>query len=92
MSDPYHDISFFCPERFNVNAATRCFKGGGAGRAPKPPAPPRPEDAEFGAKATVARRQATARGFNSTVLTAGMQPNQVNYGPQRPKTLLSMLS
>lgn len=92
MSESDSDIAFFCHKSFNVNAVTRCYKGGGAGRAPKPPAPPRPEDAVFGATATVARRQATARGFNSTVLTAGLQPNQVNYGPVRPKTLLSMLS
>ncbi len=92
MSDPYHDISFFCPERFNVNAVTRCYKGGGGGSAPKPPAPPRPEDAIFGATATVQARQRNARGFNSTVLTAGLNPTQVNYGPKRPATLLSTLS
>jgi hypothetical protein len=92
MSNSHNDISFFCFERFNVNAATRCYKGGGGGSAPKPPAPPRPEDALFGATATVKARQATARGFNSTVLTAGLDPAQVNYGPKRPGTLLSKLS
>ena len=92
MIDSNHDISFFCFERFNVNAATRCYKGGGAGAAPKPPAPPRPEDALFGATATVKARQAGARGFASSVLSAGLEPSQVNYGPKRPATLLSKMS
>lgn len=44
------------------------FCKGGTPRPIKPPAPPRPEDAVYGAKATVDARQRNARGFASTIL------------------------
>lgn len=46
------------------------FCKGGSVRPVKPPAPPRPEDAVYGAKATVAERQKNARGFASTILAS----------------------
>jgi hypothetical protein len=50
-----------------IFGVTAFCKGGP--RPIKPPAPPRPEDAVYGAKATVAARQRNARGFSSTILT-----------------------
>lgn len=46
------------------------FCKGGSPRRVKPTAPPRPEDAVYGAKATVAARQRNARGFGSTILAS----------------------
>lgn len=60
---------------------TAFCKGGGIGKPPPPPAPPRPEDAVYGAKATVAARQRMAFGFGSSILAG--QPGILSQPPYK---------
>lgn len=68
-----------------ILGVTACFKGG-VPRPAKPPAPPRPEDAVYGAKATVAARQKDAKGFNSTILAS--RAGGLLNPPQSASTIL----